>query len=86
VGTDVGRIEGHVLTVESGNDGGARWAVEPGDALPKDFAPRLLTRQAYDALREGEVLQEGTLTWQGRRWALRDTWDGAKLLAALDPL
>ena len=75
-----------MFTVEEAGAERARWAVEQGDKLPQDFAPHLVTKQAYAALREGEIGQDGALAWQGKRWVLRQAWDGARLLARLEPL
>lgn len=83
---DLGRIEGHVLTVECSGGDRVRWVAVPGDVLPEDFAPRLLAAKTYTALREGELDQSGALSWKGQRWALRDAWDGARLVARLEPL
>jgi hypothetical protein len=86
VSGELGRLDGHVLTVELAAAQGSRWAVEPGDKLPQDFAPHLVTKQAYAALREGELGQDGALAWQGKRWALQQAWDGSRLIARLEQL
>jgi hypothetical protein len=86
VAGELGSIEGHSITVESADEDRSRWAAEPGAELPGGFAPRLLTKDTYTALREGELGQDGVLTWQGKRWTLLDAWDGARLVARLEPL
>ncbi|WP_437578336.1 hypothetical protein [Sorangium sp. So ce887] len=86
VSGEAGRLDGYVLTVESAGVDRARWAVEAGAKLPDGFAPRLLTAHAYEALRDGTVEQGGALVWKGRRRALRDAWDGTRMIARLEPL
>jgi hypothetical protein len=83
---DLGRIEGHSLTVESAGGDRSRWAAEPGDALPEDFMPHLITKHAYTGLREGQLDQGGVLLWQGKSWVMRQGWDGARPVARLEVL
>jgi hypothetical protein len=83
---ELGRLEGHVLTVESAGTDRVRWAVEDGDKLPEDFVHHLVTQHAYTALREGELGQDGFLSWKGQRWTLRQAWDGERMIARLEPL
>jgi hypothetical protein len=86
-GSDFGRIERHTLTVESAGADRVRWVAEQGDKLSQDcFAPRLMTKDAYTALREGQLQQDGSLSWQDHRWALWDAWDGVRLIAKLEQL
>jgi hypothetical protein len=83
VAEEFGRLDAHVLTVEATGADRSRWAVEQGDKLPADFVPHLITRQAYTALREGELGQDGSLSWKGQRWVLRQAWGGAQVVAKL---
>ena len=76
----LGTLDGHILTVESAGPGAVRWILLRD--LPDGLAPRLLSRRAYDALREGEVTPSGIVRG-GRTWHLCDRWDGQRLYADL---
>ena len=73
---DVGRLAGQTLTIVRGDAPSiAAWTAVEGDVLPRGLAPRLLTRQVYDALRGGE-LRGTALVFQGQTYALADVWEG----------
>ena len=82
----VGSIDGHILTVESAGAATVAWlALSQAETTP-DLAPRFLTREAYDALREGALDKSGALLVHGRSFRLQDRWDGAHLVATLSPI
>lgn len=79
----VGHIDAHTLTVESTGPGSVAWLVLSQTERADDLAPRYLTREAYDALREGTIDQTGCLESGGSRYRLIDRWDGTRLVATL---
>jgi hypothetical protein len=81
----VGGIQDHTLTVESAGQGSVAWLVL-SETETKDaggLAPRYLTREAYDALREGSLDKTGCLESGGQRYRILDRWDGKRLVATL---
>jgi hypothetical protein len=73
VSGEYGRIEGYELSVCAGDvRGSVRWYCDP--KLLECCGPRLLSRAAYEALRTGELLTDGTLMVDGRRFRLADVY------------
>lgn len=81
VGAEIGTIEGYNLSVEDNGAGRVKWLAT--QALPARLAPRQLSREAYEALRYGELSESGTLIFKGAEYNLIDAWDGKQLVAEL---
>lgn len=82
---EYGRLDGVTLVVCAGDSlGSVRWHIS-GD-LPARGAPRLISKAAYEALRSGELADDGSLVLAGKRYRLSDIWTGTELAAALDPM
>jgi len=79
----VGRIQDHTLTVESAGPGSVAWLVLSETENAVGLAPRYLTREAYDALREGSLDKTGGLESGGQRYRILDHWDGKGFVATL---
>jgi hypothetical protein len=78
-------MDGYVLTLEQAGADRVRWAVDVG-VLPPGFAPCLLDRDVYTALREGTQDQNGALVWRSKPYAIEPRWIESLLIATLAPL
>jgi hypothetical protein len=79
---DVGELQGGWLAVASDGVVAALWCAGEQHA-PAGLAPRLVAKDAYAALRDGQLLHDGALFWQGKRWLLADVAEGGRLVARL---
>jgi hypothetical protein len=82
VDADVGELQGGWLAVAGDGVVDARWCAGEQHA-PAGLAPRLVSKEAYAALRDGRLLQDGALLWQSKRWLLADVAEGGRLVARL---
>lgn len=68
-----GRVVGAYLTVTEGAAvGTVRWSLAA--ELPAGCGARLISREAWDALRAGTLAEDGTLLHDGKRYRLADLW------------
>jgi hypothetical protein len=81
VGDDVGSLHGLTITVVANGGDRSRWVAtnEPGP----QFAPRLISRDAYEAVLNGSLDAGGRIVLGGRACTLCDSWNGRNLVAVL---
>lgn len=79
---EVGQLEGGWLALAGSPDGAALWCADAGHA-PTGIAPRLVSKEAFEAMRDGKREPDGSLLWQGKRWTLADVAEGSRLVARL---
>lgn len=70
----------HLTTVVGASAGQAVWALLPEKDVPP-YANRLLSRVAFEAIRDGEV-DGDTVLWKGQKWRLADLGMLAVLVSA----
>lgn len=79
---DIGELRGGWLALGSAADGRALWCAGEGPA-PAGITPRYVAKDAFTAMRDGAVTQDGGLSWQGRHYTLADVGEGARSVARL---
>lgn len=71
------------LTLQSGGPDGTWTLVEN---LPEDFGHFLLTRETFEILYKGTLMQDGTIEFGGLRYYLRAAINGGRLTAKAVPV
>ena len=73
---DGGRTR-HLYAVSAGSVGSVQWSFDGDQRL----APHVLSLETADVLRGGAANKDGTITFQDRRFAIRQVWNGAQMIA-----
>ncbi|WP_438017872.1 hypothetical protein WMF18_01730 [Sorangium sp. So ce315] len=79
---EIGELSGGWLAIASENDAAPAWHAG-ADAAPEGVQPRLVTREAFEALQQGHPDANGVIRWQGKRYRLADIAKGGRLVASL---
>jgi hypothetical protein len=79
---DVGELLGGWLALAATAEGRVLWCAGVGNA-PTGLRPRYVTKDAFTAMRDGAIAQDGALFWNGRRYALADVAEGARQVTRL---
>jgi hypothetical protein len=82
VDVDVGELVGGWLAIAGCSEGPALWCAGEQHA-PAGLAPRLVAKDAFAAMRDGKVQQDGSLAWNGQRYDVVDVADGGRMVARL---
>lgn len=78
----MGELSGGWLAMAGSGAAGVLWYAGE-QQTPAGIAPRLVSKDAWTALREGQVGQDGVITWNGRGFRLADVCEGDQLVARL---
>ncbi len=83
---DAGVFEGHTVAVASDGAHGVRWVAVQGDRPPAGLAPRVIHIRAFEAMLQGELLQDETLLFEGKRYTVVDLYESGRMVAKLSEL
>lgn len=74
---DAGSAERPLYAVSAGSIGTVQWSFEGG----KNLVPHLFSRETADVLCGGTANRDGTVSFAGRTYAVRQSWNGAQMVA-----
>lgn len=79
---DIGQLGGGWLALACVAAGPVLWCAGESHA-PVGILPRYVAKDAFTAMRDGQMTQDGSLVWNGQRFVMADVAEGARLVARL---
>jgi hypothetical protein len=79
---DIGQLVGGWLALAGSAGEPVLWCAGEQHA-PAGIMPRYVARDAFMAMRDGRVIHDGSLVWNGQRFVLADVAEGVRLVARL---